>query len=239
MGKAIFLLFFTPSILCGQSSTIPQEQSRVNNMNELMKQNTSSLVLYYKGSEIDVDGSKYFHNDYVTGELWFMNGDYISTGYLFKFDESENSVQIKDKNGNEILADGNKISGCRININDKAVLYFRTEVPQELNKTRLFQLLYNSDVFRVIKLPSKQLITKNKIFHDDALQYEYVNYHRYFIQKKGGEYEEFKLKKKSLIELFPEKKTLINKLLNTPQYKERFTEVSFVALLTELEKKTQ
>ena len=66
---------------------------------------------------------------------------------LFKFDESENSVQVKDKSGEEILVDAVIINGCKLTIEGKAVYYFRTEVPGELNRKRLFQLLYNSDKY--------------------------------------------------------------------------------------------
>jgi hypothetical protein len=237
MKKAVFLILFVPNMLLGQISTVAQEQSRVNAMNELMKDNTSSLMLYYKPSEVDVNGSKYFHDTYVTGELWFTNGDYASTGYLFKYDESENSVQVKDKAGQEVLTDADKINGCKLNIEGKSVFYFKAQVPGSPNKKRLFQLIYNNEKYRVIKLPSKKLITKTKIFHDDANQYEYISQHTYYLKKEEGHYIEVKLRKKSLLDAFPEKKAVLSKLFETPAYKERLNEASFAAILMELDKK--
>ena len=238
MKKAILFFFFMPQMLFGQSTPVVQ-QARVNTMNQLMQNNTSSLMLYYQPSEADINGSKFFHNDYVTGELWFLNGDSVSTGYLFKFDESENSVQFKDKDGQEILADVTKILGCKLNIEGKAVLYFKLDVPDAPNVRRMFQLVYNSNTYQVIKLPSKKLITKTKIFHDDPLQYEYIAQHRYFLKKGNGEFEEIKLKKKGLLAAFPDKKALITRLLATPQYKDGLNEAKLAAILAELDKKTQ
>ena len=53
------LIVFQTSLFA-QTSTVLQEQSRVNAMNEIMKQNTSSQMLYYKPSEVDIKGSKYY-----------------------------------------------------------------------------------------------------------------------------------------------------------------------------------
>lgn len=239
MKKAIVFLLFMPKILFGQTSTVTQEQSRVNNMNQLMQDNRSGLMLYYKPSETDINGSKYFYNDYASGSLWFMNGDSVSKGYLFKFDESENSVQFKDKDGQEILADVTKISGCKLNIDGKIVLYLKMEVPDELNVRRMFQLLYNGDAYQVIKLPSKKLITKTKIFHDDPVAYEYIVQHRYFLKKENGKFEEMKLKKKGLLAAFPEKKARITRLLEAPQYKDGLNEAGLAAILADLDKKKQ
>ena len=200
MKKAIFFLLFMPNLLFGQTSTVEQEQSRVNNMNALMQQTQSSLMLYYKPSEIDIKGSKYFYKDYATGALWFMNGDSVSKGYLFKFDESENSVQLKDKDGQEILVDVTKIVGCKLYIEGKTVLYVKMEVPSELNMRRMFQIIYNTDTYQVIKLPAKSLVTKTKLFHDDPNQSEYIVQHRYFLKKGNGQFEEMKLKKKGLLQ---------------------------------------
>ena len=238
MKKAILFFFFMPQMLFWQSTPVVQ-QARVNTMNQLMQNNTSSLMLYYQPSEADINGSKYFHNDYGTGELWYLNGDSVSTGYLFKFDESENSVQFKDKEGQEILADVTKILGCKLNIDRKTVLYFKLEVPDAPNVRRMFQLVYNSSNYQVIKLPSKKLITKTKIFHDDLLQYEYIAQHRYFLKKGNGQFEEIKLKKKGLLAAFPDKKVVLTRLLETPPYKDGLNEAKLAAILTELDKKTQ
>lgn len=236
MKRTLFILIVFQSSLFAQTSTVFQEQSRVNAMNEVLKQNTSSQMLYYKPSEVDVEGSKYFHDDYVEGELWFTNGQHTSTEYVYKFDESANSVQVKDKKGEEILVDVHVISGCRLTIGGKSVIYFKAPVPGDANNRQLFQLIYNSDNCKVIKLPSKKLITKTKMFHDDAAQQEYFAQHTYFIKKGDKKYEEIKLKKKALLEAFPEKKALLTRLFETPQYKDRLTEASLATILMELDK---
>ena len=238
MKKAIFILFGLPIILFGQkntTSTVLQEQSRVNAMNDLMKNNTSSLMLYYKPSEVDIKGSKYFHNEYVAGELWFNNGQYVSTEYVYKFDEVANSVQVKDKKGEETLVDVNVISGCKLSIEGKNVYYIKAQTPGNPNKRQIFQLIYNSDNYKVIKLPSKTLINKTKMFHDDALKYEYMSQHTYYMKKGDNKFEEIKLKKKDLIAFLPEKKALLMRLFDTPAYKEKLNEASFATLLAELE----
>jgi hypothetical protein len=234
--NAIFFLFLLPQILLGQTTSVEQQQSRVNNMNKLMEGNTSSLMLYYKPNEVGINGSKFFNEEYAPGVLWFLNGDSASTGYVFKFDETENSVQFKGRDGQEILADPNKITGCKLNIDGKSVIYFKTEVPDNLSVRRMFQLIYSSETYQVIKLPAKKLITKPKIFHDDPERIEYVEQHRYFLKKGNGEFKEFKLKKKELLAAFPAKKALITRLLETPQYKRGLTEGGLAEILMELDK---
>ena len=92
------------------------------------------------------------------------------------------------------------------------------------------------NAYRAIKLPSKKLIPKTKIFDDDLQKYEYISEHRYFLKKGEGKFEEIKLKKNDLLKAFPEKKATLTKLFNTPQYKERLTEALLAKLLGELEK---
>lgn len=236
MKKLFLFITFLPILAHSQTSNVPREQSRVNNMNELMRSNTSSLMLYYEPSELDIKGSRFYHKDYTDGELWFVNGEYIGKEYQYRFDEQQKTVQVKDKNGEETLVDPTKINGCRLKIDGKSVLYFRASLPVDINKKHLFQLLYNSDKYNVIKLPSKKLIPKTKMFHNDEQQYEYINEHRYFIKKGDGEFQEFKLKKKEIIKVFPEKKRILEKLFETKPYDERLSESLLAQLLVQLEK---
>ena len=240
MKKAILFLVGFPFYALGQTTeatrVVSNEQSRVNAMNNVMQNNNSSQMLYYGGSELDVKGSKYFYYTYVQGEILLTNGQVIKEGYLFKFDEEENSVQVKDKTGQETLVNAATIASCQLTIEGKSVFYLRATVPTDLNKIRTFQLLFGSNAYRAIKLPSKKLIPKTKIFHDDPQQYEYISEHRYFLKKGEGKFEEIKLKKNDLLKAFPEKKATLTKLFNTPQYKERLTEALLAKLLGELEK---
>ena len=107
MKKAIMFLVGFPFYVLGQTTeatrVVSNEQSRVNAMNNVMQNNNSSQMLHYGGSELDVKGSKYFYDTYVQGEILLTNGQVIKEGYLFKFDEEENSVQIKDETGQETL----------------------------------------------------------------------------------------------------------------------------------------
>ncbi len=242
MKNTLLIFAILPTVLFGQkastptSATVLQEQSRVNAMNEIMKNNTSSQMLYYKPNELDIKGSKYFYDDYVEGEVWFINGQYASTEYVYKFDETQNSVQIKDKKGEELLVDASTINGCKLIINGKAVIYFKAQVPGDPSQKKLFQLVYYSDNYKVIKMPAKRLIPKTKIFHDDAQQYEYLNEHTFYVKKGDGRYEELKLKKKGVMEAFPEKKAVLTKLFETPAYKERLNEALLAGLLVEIDK---
>jgi hypothetical protein len=233
MKNVLLILFGSTAFLFGQGT--PQEQSRVSTMNELMKSNTSSLMMYYKPNELDIKGSRYFHNEYVKGELWFMNDKYASDEYVYKFDEVENTVQVKGNDGQEILVDATKIKGCRMIINGKSVFYFGADVPTDYDKRRLFQLLYNSENYRVIKLPQKKLIPTHKVFHNDDMQFQYNIEHRYFIKTVDGQYAEFKLTKKGILKIFPDRKVFLEKLFETEPYKERMTESLFVELLTKVE----
>ena len=73
------------------------------------------------------------------------------------------------------------------------------------------------------------------MFHDDALKYEYMSQHTYYMKKGDNKFEEIKLKKKDLIAFLPEKKALLMRLFDTPAYKEKLNEASFATLLAELE----
>ena len=128
------------------------------------------------------------------------------------------------------------INGCRLKIGDKSVLYFRFALPDEPNNKQLFQIFFNGNIYQVIKLPAKRLVPKTKIFHNDELQYEYLNEHRFFMKKGDKKLIEIKLKKKDLLKAFPEKQATLNRLFDTPQYKDRLNENLFAEILMAIDK---
>jgi hypothetical protein len=213
------------------------EQSRLSAVNNIMSLNTSSQMMFYDANDMNVKGSRFFHENFVEGELWFTDGMHVSKEYLYRFDEVDNTVVLRDKNNNDVVLANQTISGCRMNINGKYVLYFRGETPNSNDKKKIYQLIYSSDNYRLIKLPVKKLMNQQKTFHDDKMAFEYKTAHRFYIKKKSGDYVEISLKKKDIMEALPEQQTTLNQLFEKPAYKGRLNEGSISALLTELEPK--
>jgi hypothetical protein len=245
MKKIFGLLLLLPTLLLAQkpkkdssliANDVFREQSRVNAVNNIMSQNTSSQMLYYKPNEVDIKGSPFFYDEFVKGEIWFKDGTHVDKD-LFKFDELKNAVVVKGTDGVEYVLESKTVLGCRMIINDKPVLYFRGEVPNVKDDRKIFQLVYNSDKYRVIKLPVKRLIPREKTFHNDLQGEEFRSEHRFFVQTDGGAFQEFGLKKKEILRVFADRQATLSALFDKPMYKEKLTEQSLSSLITDLEAK--
>ena len=160
MKKIFLVLSLLPLFIYGQ--TTPTQQNRINAMNSVMDGNTSSQMLYYPPNDLNIKGSRYLYDKFVAGEVWFNDGQHIDSLFLYKFDEVENSVIIKDKEGKEVLLLAATIVTVKLNINDKSVFYLNMETPATLNKKKLYQLIYKSENYFVVMLPIKKLITSQK-----------------------------------------------------------------------------
>ena len=235
MKKLFFVFSLLPLFIYAQ--TTPMQQNRINAMNSIMSNNTSSQMLYYPPNDLNIKGSRYLYDKFVAGEVWFNDGLHIDSLFLYKFDEVENSVIIKDKEGKEVLLLAATIVSVKLVINDKSVFYLNMETPSTLNKKTLYQLIYKSDNYFVVMLPIKKLITSQKIFHDDEQSYEYTISHRYFLKKKDDDFTEIGLRQKDLMKALPEKSATLAVLFKKPNYKERMTAGLLAELLNEVEKK--
>ena len=235
MKKFFFVFSLLPLFIYAQ--TTPMQQNRINAMNSIMSNNTSSQMLYYPPNDLSIKGSRYLYDKFVAGEVWFNDGQHIDSLFLYKFDEVEGSVIIQDKEGKEVLLLPATIVSVKLVINDKSVFYLNMETPSTLNKKKLYQLIYKSDNYFVVMLPIKKLITSQKIFHDDEQSYEYTISHRYFLKKKDDDFTEIGLRQKDLMKALPEKSATLAVLFKKPNYKERMTAGLLAELLNEVEKK--
>ena len=235
MKNLTFLLCLLHTLIFAQ--TTPSQQNRINSMNAIAQLNTSSQMLYYPPGDVNIKGSRFFYDEFVAGDVWFTDGQHIVSLFLYKFDEVENSVVVKDKKTEkEALLQSLTILSARLIIKGKSVIYLSDETPNMLNKKKLFQLIYNSENYRVIVLPSKKLITSQKIFHDDILSYEYSSSPRYYFKKKSNDYKEINLRKKDLLKVLPERSAILKVLFEKPAYKDGLTAGLLAALLNEMEK---
>jgi hypothetical protein len=153
--------------------------------------------------------------------LWLTDNRHYKEGYLFKFDEVENSVQVKSPDGKELLLDKDEVVICQLFIFGSTVSYLGVELPNKENDYSIFQVLYLSDNYQVLKLPQKR-IRKNPKNMSAGQGFEYDQYvpdYHYFLKKKDGLLTPFKPTKKGILTQFSEKKSSLEPLFKQSKYK--------------------
>jgi hypothetical protein len=234
----IFSLLF-PLFGNAQTTNSAQLQNQMQAANSFFSSTRSSYIPLYKVSESEVEGSKYFSDDYLTGELWATDGRHFTDEYVYKFDELENTVQIKDKNGREIQLLRVDIKACMMRQGTRTALFFQAEVPDEDGMTRLFQLIYQSNNYLLLKLPKKRLRTRPQkgMLNDNDFKDTYVSEPIYYLQEGKNDFVKIKLKKADILKALPQKQATVQALFEQSTFKGKIDEAKLTALLMELEQK--
>ena len=216
----LFLAIITGSNLVAQNSTnVAQVQTQNNQLRGINYK--SSDFPTFKLNDTEIKGSRYFYDEYTEGELWLTDNRHYKEGYLFKFDEIENSIQVKSLDGKELLLDKSEVVICQLFIFGYTVSYLGVELPNKESDFSIFQVLYLSDNYQVLKLPQKRIRKNPKnMSAGQGFEYDqYVSDYHYFVKKKDGMLIEFKPNKKDILEQFKEKKADLESLFKQSKYK--------------------
>ena len=114
------------------------------------------------------------------------------------------------------------IKEVKINKDGKEMV-FRTssgnKYVKDFKEHRFFQVLKEGQ-FQFIKMPVKKLIAADykDVYSADRRYDEYTTYYKYYIMSRDSTFQQIQLNKKSLINMFPDKKDLINNTLEAKTY---------------------
>ena len=205
--SALFIAFSCTAVLwCQIPAAVGNSMVKMNEINR-----GSGLVPYFNLRYDGIKGSKFFYEDYAEGELWMSKERHFTKEYVYKFDESENTIQVKTKEGKEISLLSHEIEVAKLFIKGSTVTYFRAEVPNANGEHRLFQVLFVGKKYSLLKLPGKKLVKEEKTggYDTGEIYHEYIPTHRYFLQTGQKTAEEIKMTRRSLLKTMPQKKAVL------------------------------
>lgn len=188
-----------------------------------------------------IKGSRFYDPEYQKGELWTSNGLHFKDELEYKFDEVENSVQIKTEDGKELVVDANLVDSFRLYLNDRTIYYYKAHVPDgKKDEEKIFQVVHVGKQVLLFKIASKTIKHYNYqgAFGDGRTVGEYVSHHHYYIKVGNKPLTRIKLNKKDIT-----KKITLNRaiLLDQLEYIEPFEEITekkFIDILRKVEKIT-
>ena len=233
MKKLLTLLALSiqTALLAQTPTNVAVVQNQINSVRAINYKSFDFPTFNLKDNEIR--GSRYLNDEYTEGALWLTKNRQYREGYFFKFDEVENSVQVKHKDGRELLLDKEEVVICQLFINGKTVSYIPINMPNELNKIGIFQVLFIGETYQLLKLPNKRLRKNVKSMGvGGGFDYDqYVSEHRYFVKKKEGEMIEFKPNKKDIIKAFDEKKAALENVFKDSAYKKGLSDAQLAQIV--------
>ncbi len=187
----------------------------------------------------NVKGNRYFHEDYNDGEVITRDKHHYTTDLKYKFDEYKNAVQIKvlsDKK--ELMLFNNSIDTFRLFMDNRIVTYIKAIVPEENDLHKLYQVIHWGSNVKLIKMPRKRIVkvTNSDVFSSGETYDQFENQDWYYLKMNDRPFLKIKTSKKALFEAMPEKKRLLTKLFDTPQYKGELTDIKLEKLIQEIDK---
>ncbi len=186
----------------------------------------------------NVRGNRYFHEDYNEGEVITRDNHRYTTEMKYKFDEYKNAIQIKAVNNNkELMLFNNNIDTFRLFVSNRIITYIKAEVPEENDLHKLYQVIHWGTNVKLIKMPRKKIVkvTNSDVFSSGETYDQFENQDWYYLKTNDKAFQKIKISKKGLFEAMPEKKRLLTKLFDIPQYKGELTDVKLEKLIQEIE----
>ena len=236
----LLIILFLPFCVSGQvSSAMTQSMAAAR----IMTSRGGGDLPIFNLAETKVIGSRFFKDEYTEGEIWLTGNRHHKDDVEYKFDEIENSVQVKYKDGREILLFNNDIIACKMTYAGENAIYFKAQVPGESDVHKLFQLVYYGKKYQLIKLPVKSERKKSTntnssnsySLKDNENVVEFLNENRYFLKIGDAGFKEVKLKKSAFLKLMSSEKNKLETLFDTPQYKGNLTDWSIAKVLEKME----
>lgn len=233
------ILFLTVSILI--TNVFAQRKLTVVENNGVDKYHEGAFEskLNEPDFKSNVKGNRYFHEDYNDGEVITRDKHHYTTDLKYKFDEYKNAVQIKvisDKK--ELMLFNNNIDTFRLFMDNRLVTYIKAIVPEENDLHKLYQVIHWGTQVKMIKMPRKRIVkvTNSDVFSAGETYDQFENQDWYYLKMNDRPFMKIKISKKSLFEAMPEKKRLLTKLFDTPQYKGELTDVKLEKLIQDIDK---
>jgi hypothetical protein len=186
-----------------------------------------------------VNGSPYFDEAYHKGELWTSNNLHFTDEVVYKFNEVENTVLIKTKEGKELLVGAKVIDSCRLYMDDKTTVYFykASFLNTDKWKDKICQVVYAGKKITVYKIPHKTFEHKEYQGNigDGRSMYAYVSRDDYFIKVGSKPITKLKLSKKDIMDKIPHKRNDLKEEFDYIEFLETITEKKLVAILKKIE----
>jgi NADH:ubiquinone oxidoreductase subunit len=229
----VTLLIFSCFTMFAQvNANLSNIQTKLDN---LSTQTNAPIIPLFDLRYEGIKGSRFFNEEYSTGEIWMTNNRHYTTEMEYKFDEHENGVQVKFKStGKEITLFNNEVEIFKLKMNGKEVTYFKAEVPGESDANKLFQVIFLGDKYKLIKLPSKKLVRhdeKGNSYVNTRKYDEFEDNSRYFIKTNDKDFREIKFKKSAFMKTIADKKQQLEKIFNQKEYKGDLSDVMIAEVL--------
>ena len=131
-------------------------------------------------------------------------------------------IFIYPKTGELLWLSSDLIKEVKINREGKEMV-FRTasgnKYLKDFKEHRFFQVLKDGH-YQLIKMPIKKLIEADykAVYGADRRYDEYTTYYKYYIMNPDSTFHQIQLNKKSMVKLFPDKKDLINNIVESKIY---------------------
>jgi hypothetical protein len=152
----------------------------------------------------------------IKGQDYFIqlqaNIDIVSNSLIFYYPKTGKLLYINSDLVNEVkIINAGKEMLFRISDSK----YFE----RDIKNGKFFQVLKDGS-FYFIKLPVKKLIPADykDPYSADRRYDEYTTYYKYYIMKPDSIFHQIQLSKKSLFKMFPDKKELINTIVEAKSY---------------------
>jgi hypothetical protein len=131
-------------------------------------------------------------------------------------------IFIYPKTGKLVSIPSDIVKEVKINTGGKEMVFRTTggkKYLKEFKDHKFFQVL-KEEPFLFIKLPLKKLIAADykDVYSADRRYDEYTTYYKYYIMRSDSIFNQIQLSVKSLIKMFPEKKDIINKTIESKTY---------------------
>ena len=237
MKKNLFNLFMClPFVLSAQIPFDPTAQ--LSQFTAQVASRTGTMPIFDLGYD-NIKGSPYVIDEYCDGTVWMTKNRKFTEGYKFKYDETQNVVRAKNsKTGLELELLPEEVVALKLDYLFQFIIFITMDIPDDPeNKQCLMQVIYHSPKYCLVKKPLKTL---EKVKHQTlTLEQNYSIYKSspdYYFRKSNKPYEKIKLSKKAFLTALSTKKSELEKLFDTPDYKGALTDWKIAKALESIDK---
>jgi hypothetical protein len=215
--KSFFAMLVFTMAFCKLSSQGNSFENTFGNMGRIYH------VPNYDILPVETKGSRFFNNDtYVKGELKTPDSLY-SKDLLFRFDQIDRTLQMKLPDGKEMLLDPRHIIYFKLFIEDKVLLFERSQVSYKREQD-ILQVIYSSPTMRLLRdsRKKKRKVTETDLYTSaPKAHYEvYENDYRYYLVFNNmSKMNPVNITKTAFSILIPNKASFINRLFDMKQFR--------------------